>query len=924
MPPMYQQNMKWNMRILIQVIAIMIVGTLPTAHAQVTPLMSTTWNQGCNYNADCPLVSGGPCGRAYTGCNATALAQIMKYYAHPSSAWGGTYTNTGMPIQTINYDLATYNWSAMPTSLSSANAEVAKLIYHAGVAVNMQYGSTVSNSYFESSVLKKYFKYSLSLRGALKANYTNTQWESLLKRELESGRVVYVKSSDHFYVIDGYQVSPSVKFHCNFGWGGLYDGYYDIHSVVVASNNYTPGQAVIGIAPLSNIEASPDTVVVTSTTSAAHYELASLSSWTVSSNQTWCSPSLSSGPAGYFNASSASSAMLASNPNYAPRFATLTYQNGIHTATVVIKQNGITPELTATPNNLSYSATGDSQSVTIRSDSSWVATSSFPWLTISPANGAGNGSIMITASPNGPLARNGNVTLSRGKIKRNITAFQAASGSFWCTPAMTTSGTNGITKVSLKTLLRSSVNDEGYINTGLGTTLKIDSSYTLSVTFIGSNAPGVWIDWNIDGDFNDPNEALMPGSGTWYPSFAGTQDLTFSVPAAAVEGTTRMRVYAKNFGTGPVTSPCNITDMGGDIEDYNIVIVNHKRIQVSPTVLNFTYASSLQNVNVTSDSSWRAGSTPAWISLSPISGSGNGTVGITVAANPALVSRNEIVTFTRGSKTKTVTINQNAADTVLAVSPASIKFVNTGGINSFGISSNAAYKLTIDKTWITTDVSSGSGNSTVNINVASNPTNVVRSGSITVASGTYAKVVMITQDSTSSVLMVSRGEINYTDAGGKQSVAITTPSSWNATASDTWVSITQNSGIGNFTMDVTCSPNVTNSTRTGTITISNGMSTKVITIRQDGISIPTAVADLGSGKWTIHPNPTRGICFISSLEAFEAQGFVYNAVGEMIQSLTINNRVKSIIDLSQVANGVYFVALIGQAGQTQFFKVIKE
>jgi hypothetical protein len=890
-------------------------------HAQVAPLMSTTWNQGCNYNTDCPIVSGGPCGRAYTGCNATALAQIMKYYAHPSSAWGGIYTNRGTPVQTVNYDVATYNWSGMPNSLSSANAEVAKINYHAGVAVDMQYGAAVSNSYFESAALKKYFKYSLLIRGVLKANYTNTQWENLLKSELEAGRVVYVKSTNHFYVIDGYQISPSLKFHCNFGWGGLYDGYYDLHAIVVASNNYTPGQAVIGIAPLSSIEASPDTVVAVSNAGTVNYEISSLGSWTATSNQTWCSLGSSSGVAGYYNSARST---LTSNLSYTPRYATLTYQSGTRTVTVVVKQNGITPALAITPNDLTYSAVGESQNVSISSDSSWVATTTFPWISISPANGVGNGSVMISANPNGPVARTGNVTLSRGSIKRNVSIFQSASGSFWCTPAMATTGSNGITKVSLKTINRTSVNNEAYINTGLGTTLKIDSAYTISVTFIGSNAPGIWIDWNIDGDFNDPNEAVMPGSGIWYPSFAGTKNLSFNVPSSAVEGTTRMRVYAKNFGTGPVSSPCNITDVGGDMEDYNIVIVNHKRIQVSPTVLNYINANVSQNVSVISDSNWRASTTAAWITLSPNSGSGTGTVGITTTTNSTLRLRNDIVTFTRGSKTKTVTINQNPADTVLTVSPATIKFVNTGGINSFAITSNSIYNLVSNKTWITSDVILGNGNLVVNVNVASNPTNVIRSGSITVVSGTYSKVVTITQDSTSSLLTVSRPEMNYTDLGGKQSVTLTTPSSWNATASDTWFSINQNSGIGNFTMDVSCVPNLTNNSRAGTITISNGVSTRIIAISQEGIPIPTSVVDLASGNWTIHPNPTSGTSYLNSFEVSETRGFVYNALGEVVQTLVINNNEMSTIDLSKASNGIYFVALVCQTGQTQFLKLIKE
>ncbi|MBI4947449.1 MAG: C10 family peptidase [Bacteroidetes bacterium] len=805
-----------------------------TIHAQVAPLMTTTWNQGCYYNTDCPTISGGACGKAYTGCNATALAQIMKYYAHPATAWGGTYTNTGTPVQTVNYDIATYNWSVMPNSLSSANTEVAKIMYHAGVAVDMQYSATVSNSSFNSQALNKFFKYSLSSKNVLKLFYTNTDWENLLKDELNNGRVVFVQSPTHFYVIDGYQISPSLKFHCNFGWGGLYDGYYDIHNVIVLSTNYTPNNATIGIKPLLNIETSPDTVIVSSNTSFVNYEISSLSSWTVSSNQGWCISALTSGTAGYYSYTNGATAAITTNSSYSPRYASITVTDGSNSATVVVKQNGITPFLSVTPNNLTYSAAGSGQNVNISSDSNWVATTSDAWLTISPNSGIASASITITASANGLTSRTGNVVISRGSLQQSITVFQAASGSFWCVPAMTTSGSNGITNVTLNTINRTSANNEGYINTGIRTTLKIDSAYNIAVTFTGSNAPAIWIDWNIDGDFSDANEAVMPGAGTWYPSFTGTKTLTVTVPAFAIEGVTCMRVYDKNMGTGPVSGPCSTTDVGGDIEDYDITILNHHHITTSPTSLSYLNSGGLQNISVDCDSIWIANTSASWLTISPTNGTSNGTVGVTASVNTSLTSRNDVVTFTRGSKIKTVAINQDPADTVLTASTANINFLNTGGINLFNITSNVSYTITSDQTWIVPDVNSGSENLAVNMTVSNNPTNVIRTGTITVSSGTYSQVVTITQDSTSTVLTASPLILNYTESGGTQSVTITTPSSWNATISDTWFNINQNSGTGDFTLNVICDTNSLSTLRTGSVTISNGVVTNVIVINQDG------------------------------------------------------------------------------------------
>jgi len=59
---------------------------LPTTTIEIIePLLNTNWGQDCGYNSQCPTASDGPCGRAYTGCVATAMAQIMKYHNFPTN-----------------------------------------------------------------------------------------------------------------------------------------------------------------------------------------------------------------------------------------------------------------------------------------------------------------------------------------------------------------------------------------------------------------------------------------------------------------------------------------------------------------------------------------------------------------------------------------------------------------------------------------------------------------------------------------------------------------------------------------------------------------------------------------------------------------------------------------------------------------------
>ena len=48
----------------------------------VGPLLTTTWNQGQYYNNLCPADANGPAGHVYTGCVATAMAQIINHHQY--------------------------------------------------------------------------------------------------------------------------------------------------------------------------------------------------------------------------------------------------------------------------------------------------------------------------------------------------------------------------------------------------------------------------------------------------------------------------------------------------------------------------------------------------------------------------------------------------------------------------------------------------------------------------------------------------------------------------------------------------------------------------------------------------------------------------------------------------------------------------
>lgn len=225
----------------------------------VVPLLSTKWNQTCGYNAQCPADPAGPCGRALTGCVATAMAQVIRYNEYPVNGTGSKcYTHSKYGELCTDFSAAGYNYSGM--SNTSGNAEVAKLMYHCGVAVSMNYGPSSSGAYSSSvaNAMRNYLDYTNGLIIS-KGSYSEEIWTNILVKELESSRPIYYSgsgTSGHAFVLDGFEAAS--HFHVNWGWGGSYNGYFYLNSLNPGSMNFTSGQqAVAGMVP-EHVYTGPD------------------------------------------------------------------------------------------------------------------------------------------------------------------------------------------------------------------------------------------------------------------------------------------------------------------------------------------------------------------------------------------------------------------------------------------------------------------------------------------------------------------------------------------------------------------------------------------------------------------------------------------------------------------------------------------
>lgn len=275
--------------------------------AIVGPLIKTTWDQDDPYWTLTPNGSGS-IDKAYTGCVATAMAQVMNYWQWPKQGKGShTYQpimqldddGDGYPDRdtiiypgnlTANFGETTYDWDNMlnkytNSATTAQENAVATLMFHCGVSVEMMYGddnyggsgaytgnygdwtdpTCAQNAFptyfgYKKDGLVSYMRDGFSSKGTeYYKKWSDPEWTAMVKEELDKKHpIMYGGAGDeggHSFICDGYD--DSNYFHFNWGWSGQNDGYYKLSSLKPGSGGAGGGgydfsedqDVIIGIVP---------------------------------------------------------------------------------------------------------------------------------------------------------------------------------------------------------------------------------------------------------------------------------------------------------------------------------------------------------------------------------------------------------------------------------------------------------------------------------------------------------------------------------------------------------------------------------------------------------------------------------------------------------------------------------------------------
>jgi hypothetical protein len=238
-----------------------------------TAILNTAWDQDDPYNLYCPIASGGPDGRAWAGCTATALAQVLRHHNYPPAiSMDHSYTDSKGSCQGTHLisdaGIGAYSWSDMPfsisvTSPSAQQQAVAQLIYHCAVALESDFeadGTTAFPSDIDD-VLSTFFDYT-SDNYVSKSNYSNTTWYNKIAGDIDDNQPIFYAmwesdgSHGHAVVCDGYRNGNEI--HLDLGWSGSWTAWYNMDSVSASGYTWTKHGAVFNILP--DVQEHPPTL----------------------------------------------------------------------------------------------------------------------------------------------------------------------------------------------------------------------------------------------------------------------------------------------------------------------------------------------------------------------------------------------------------------------------------------------------------------------------------------------------------------------------------------------------------------------------------------------------------------------------------------------------------------------------------------
>jgi len=409
--------------------------------------------------------------------------------------------------------------------------------------------------------------------------------------------------------------------------------------------------------------------------------------------------------------------------------------------------------------NVAFQAPAASQTLTVSANTTWTVNSEGAdgWLTIAPS--ADQSRIVLTTTTNTTnMERNTTITLSN--------------------TASTSSATINVTQAKASTPVPSP-DSLHFDNKGGAYRISINSEVAWTASSSAS-----WL-------------TITPDKGD-----AGKTDITVSAVANASTSSLKAFVYITIGTTRVLSIPVS--------QDGLFLYSGRSKITLSDDAVTDTTA-------IFANIAWTAVSSDSWLTISPASGTNNGTLRLTAPENTSKEGRTATVTLSSGAIKRTVSVTQEGKYFSLKPTTATINHAAAGGTHSVTLATNDSWTASHTSTWMQLSQSSGSSAATVVMTTPSNTSIVARRDTTTFTPALFSPVRIITIQAGRYLTVDVGDSLRFSARGGTSPVIkVSSDASYTITPSVSWLSVSRSGD----TFTVTATQNTSETGRKAEVVVS--------------------------------------------------------------------------------------------------------
>ncbi len=514
----------------------------------------------------------------------------------------------------------------------------------------------------------------------------------------------------------------------------------------------------------TNVSVDPSSVVIPTEGGTVDVAVSSNGDWTVEGCPDWITLSTSMG-----TGNATLSLTAPRNVLGADRDVRISLVTEHKSAVLEVSQKTFAEQfLTVSPVFFDARIGGDTLTLNVVASAPWTVSCPEPWISLEPQAGEGDGQVKVTVasgvSDDFDLRR-AYVTLTCSGLSREVKIYQCHSEKIATYPSV------------------------------------LDFGYEAGVDTLFLHAPGQWKSTNCpDWISVSPEE----GEGSCFVAVHVTENPLYED-----------RSDNPIFRMGADKAVLKVNQAGLNSLNY---------INVNPKSIFFSYEGGSRQVEVSCNRDWNVTTDCDWLTISPLSGNGDGTLLVETEANPYVNSdRSGTVTLTSHDKTVDIVVGQNSGTIVpmlsIDVPNHTLQFDDAAGTKTVNITANVAWTITCDADWLSVTPASGNGNASLSVTVQANDSFIARNAIVFIQSIIGTVRLYVVQSGHEAIIQLGMDELHVPLIGGQYTVNVTANQLWKVTSSE-WISCSPPEGSGNGSIVITVTPCTLTNERIGQVTVS--------------------------------------------------------------------------------------------------------